>query len=59
MNLLYYKLYIYNLIKVFQIRSNSPCTLKSGRQCASPYGYKNQMPLTENVILFEVITISI
>ncbi|XP_012529707.2 integrin beta-PS isoform X2 [Monomorium pharaonis] len=31
----------------------SPCTLKTGKPCAPPYDYKNQMPLTENVVLFE------
>ncbi|KOC68093.1 Integrin beta-PS [Habropoda laboriosa] len=32
----------------------SPCVLKkSGKPCASPYGYKNQMPLTENITLFK------
>ncbi|KYQ55161.1 Integrin beta-PS [Trachymyrmex zeteki] len=31
----------------------SPCILKTGRPCAPPYDYKNQMPLTENVALFE------
>ncbi|KAH0953620.1 hypothetical protein HN011_000489 [Eciton burchellii] len=31
----------------------SPCILTSGKTCAPPYDYKNQMPLTENVILFK------
>ncbi|XP_077255158.1 integrin beta-PS isoform X1 [Temnothorax americanus] len=31
----------------------SPCNLKTGEPCAPPYDYKNQMPLTENVALFE------
>ncbi|XP_020286322.1 integrin beta-PS-like [Pseudomyrmex gracilis] len=31
----------------------SPCTLKNNKPCARPYSYKNQMPLTENITLFE------
>ncbi|KAG7201582.1 hypothetical protein KM043_004327 [Ampulex compressa] len=32
----------------------SPCTLqKTGKPCAPPYGYKNQMPLTEDVTFFK------
>ncbi|XP_016841340.1 integrin beta-PS [Nasonia vitripennis] len=31
----------------------SPCRRSNGQPCASPYGYKNQMPLTENVALFK------
>ncbi|KAK1136188.1 hypothetical protein K0M31_000753 [Melipona bicolor] len=31
----------------------SPCTLKSGKPCAPPYDYKNQMPLSENIDLFK------
>ncbi|XP_015432904.1 PREDICTED: integrin beta-PS-like [Dufourea novaeangliae] len=32
----------------------SPCTLtKTGKPCAPPYGYKNQMPLTEDISLFK------
>lgn len=29
--------------------------METGKPCAPPYDYKNQMPLTENVALFEVI----
>ncbi|XP_043285447.1 integrin beta-PS-like [Venturia canescens] len=32
----------------------SPCILElTGQPCAPPYGFKNQMPLTENVTLFK------
>lgn len=31
----------------------SPCTLQTGKKCAPPYAYKNQMRLTQNVALFE------
>ncbi|XP_029033971.1 integrin beta-PS-like [Osmia bicornis bicornis] len=31
----------------------SPCVLRTKQPCAPPYGYKNQMPLTENVALFK------
>ncbi|XP_016773439.2 integrin beta-PS [Apis mellifera] len=32
----------------------SPCNLdKTKKPCAPPYGYKNQMPLTENIALFK------
>lgn len=32
----------------------TPCYVDYGRKpCASPYGYKNQMPLTENIALFK------
>ncbi|XP_012274157.1 integrin beta-PS isoform X2 [Orussus abietinus] len=34
-------------------RVTHQCILSSGKPCAPPYGYKNQMPLTENVALFK------